>query len=97
MRLWGRTIDEMGDEAKEILRAQPPQDNAMGVVLTAWDDLFRMRPMGMDVGLVPTDKAMCWCDRNGLDEEAADILWTVIKRLDRDDHEKRNRPAPGSR
>ena len=97
MRLWKRTIDQMGDEARAVLLAQPPQDNAMGVALNAWDDLLRCRPMGMDVGLVPWDVAMDWCDRAGLDDEAADILWSVIKRLDRDDHERRNRPAPGSR
>jgi hypothetical protein len=38
---------------------------------------------------------MQWCDRHGLDEDAAQILWTVVKRIDADDHERRNRPAPG--
>jgi hypothetical protein len=96
MRLWDRTIEQMGPEAREILAAEPPQDGAMAVVLTAWDDVMRMRPMGFDVGLVPTDKMMWWCDRQGMDEESADLLWAVIKRLDRDDRERRNRPQPSA-
>jgi hypothetical protein len=95
MRLWKRTREQMSGEAREVLDAQPPQDNAMGVVLNAWDDLLRCRPMGMGVGLVPWTAAMQWCDRHGLDEDAAQILWTVVKRIDADDHERRNRPAPG--
>lgn len=68
----------------------------MGIVLEAWGDLMTERPSGMDVGPVPWSSAMDWCDRNGLDQQGARIIWTVIKRLDRDDHERRNRPAPGS-
>jgi len=97
MRLWGRKLEGMSAEARTILDAEPPQDSAMGVVLHAWDDLMRERPLGMDIGLVPWSAAMRWCDRRELDDEAAEILWYVIKRLDRDDHERRSRPAPGSR
>ncbi len=97
MRLWDRTRDQMGPEAREILEAEPPQDNAMGIVLEAWGDLMTCRPIGMDVGPVPWDKAMDWCDRHGLDRHASRIVWTVIQRIDRDDRERRSRPALGAR
>ena len=86
----------MGDEAREILAAEPPQDNAMGIVLEAWDDLQTERPMGMDLGPVPWSSCRDWCQDHGLDAQGARILWTVIKRIDRDDRERRNRPGPGS-
>ena len=96
MRLWGRTRDEMPDEARGVLNAEPPQDNAMGVVLHAWEDLSTCRPIGMAVGPIPWTAAMEWCDRHDLDEQSARLLWSVIKRLDRDElsRQDKNRPAP---
>ncbi len=85
----------MGGEARAVLDAEPPQDAAMGIVLHAWGDLSTCRPVGMDVGQLPWDKVMSWCDRHQLDEDATRIVWAVIRRLDRDFFERlaKNRPA----
>ena len=96
MRLWNRTREEMGDEARAVLDAEPEQDDAMGLVLLAWDDLLTCRPLGMDLGPVPWSAAMDWCDRHGLDAQGARVVWSVIRRIDLADRERRTRPAPGS-
>ncbi len=97
MRLWNRTIEQMGAEAREVLSRQPEQDNAMGVVLNAWDDMSTCRPIGMVEGRISWDVCDRWCVRHGMDDDSARILWTVIKRLDVEELERRaferNRPA----
>lgn len=98
MRLWNRTIEQMGGEAREILDRQPPQDDAMGVVLNAWEDLSTCRPVGMTEGRIPWDKAKDWGIENGLDADERRLLWIVIRRLDVEEmdrraHEARSRPA----
>lgn len=97
MRLWRRTRDQMPAEARAVLREEPPQDNAMGIVLNAWEDLLTCRTGGFGDGRIPWTAAMAWCDRHELDADAARVLWQVIKRLDIADLERRsmaaNRPA----
>ena len=101
MRLWNRTREQMGSEAREVLSREPPQDDAMGVCLNAWDDLSTCRPVGMVEGRIGWDKARDWCRDRGMDHSATRILWTVIKRCDVEELERRafearsgtNRPA----
>lgn len=50
----------------------------------AWHDLSTERPVGFAVGAIPVSKIWGWCDRKGLDHEAADILTHVIRKLDAD-------------
>lgn len=99
MRLWNRTREQMGPEAREIFAQEPEQDDAMGVVLNAWDDLSTCRPVGMIEGRIPWLACDRWSERHGLDNDAARILWIVIKRLDVEELERRafeasSRPAP---
>jgi hypothetical protein len=58
----------------------------------------RVGLMGMVEGRIPWDVADRWSQRHGLDDDAARILWTVIKRLDVIELERRafeaNRPTP---
>lgn len=99
MRLWNRTREQMGPEAREILAQEPEQDDAMGVVLNAWDDMSTCRPVGMSEGRIPWDKVRLWGKDHGLDRDARRILWSVIKRIDIEELERRafeakaNRPA----
>lgn len=97
MRLWNRTIEQMGGEAREILDRQPPQDDAMGVVLNALDDLETCRPEGMAEGRIPWTACDRWCERHDMDSDTSRILWTVIKRLDIEELDRRaferSRPA----
>lgn len=89
MRLWNRTREQMGPEAREIFARQPPQDEAMGVCLSAWDDLSTCRPVGMAEGRIPWTACDRWCERHGLDDAAARLLWAVIKRCDIEELERR--------
>lgn len=98
MRLWNRTREQMGPEAREIFARQPEQDDAMGVCLNAWETLQTCRPGGMVEGWIPWDKCDLWCQRHGLDDDAARILWAVIHRCDIAElehraFEARSRPA----
>lgn len=103
MRLWGRTRDQMQGDAREVLLAEPPQTEAMGVVLNAWEDLSTERPLGPTDEQIPWSKVMRWCDRHGLDAREARIVWHVIRRQDIEELERRSweakqqaasRPAP---
>lgn len=90
MRLWKRTIDQMGPEAREIFAREPEQDDAMRVVLMAWGDLDTCRPLGFSgEGWIGWDKCDRWCERKGLDADAADVLWRVIHRVDIEEMERR--------
>lgn len=90
MRLWNRTIEQMGGEARAILDAQPPHDDAMGVVFNAWNDLSTCRPVGFGgEGRIPWTACDRWCERHDMDDDAARILWTVIARLDIEEMERR--------
>jgi hypothetical protein len=89
MRLWNRTIEQMGPEGREVLSRRPPQDEAMGVVLSAWEDLSTCRPVGMTEGWIPWDKAKDWGIENGLDVEERRLLWAVIHRLDVEEMDRR--------
>lgn len=98
MRLWNRTIEQMGPEAREIFSRQPEHDEAMGVVLTAWSDLDTCRAMGFGEGRIPWTAAKDWGHEHGLDADARRLLWTVIAKLDLEElerraHERRSRPA----
>lgn len=95
MRLWNRTIDQMGPEAREVLSMQPPQDDAMGVCLIAWGDLSTERPVGMVEGRIPWSACDRWAVRHGMDDDSARILWTVIKRLDIEEMDRRASAARG--
>lgn len=52
--------------------------------VNAWRDLSTCRQIGMEVGPIPIDKIWAWCDRRGLDSEAADAVEHVIRQLDVD-------------
>lgn len=97
MRLWNRTIEQMGGEAREVLSRQPERDEAMVIVLDAWADLSTCRQMGMGEGRIPWDKAKEWAEDRGLSVEARRVLWAVIQRIDIEELERRafarNRPA----
>jgi len=102
MRLWNRTREQMGPEARAIFARQPEQDEAMGVVLMAWGDLSTCRPVGMVEGRIPWDKAKDWGIENGLDVDERRLLWRVIQRLDIEEMDRRafeartDRPAQPS-
>ncbi|MEO7095149.1 MAG: hypothetical protein ABI175_17950, partial [Polyangiales bacterium] len=89
MRLWNRTIEQMGGEAREIIEAEPPQTDAMGVVLNAWNDLSTCRQVGMSEGWIPWTAADRWCTRHGLDDDESRVLWRVIRKLDIAELERR--------
>lgn len=69
-------------ETQAILDGEPEQDDAMGLVMSAFRDLSTERPIGMSMGPIPESKCADWCRRNGLDFAASDLVWTVIRRLD---------------
>lgn len=90
MRLWKRTIEQMGPEARAVLSQQPQRDEAINFVLSAWSDLDTCRPIGFGgEGRIGWDKCDRWCERKGLDADAADVLWRVIQRLDIEEMERR--------
>lgn len=98
MRLWNRTIEQMGPEAREILSRRPPQDAAITLVLNAFADLSTCRPLGMMEGRIPWTACDRWCERHGLDDDAMRVLWSVIQRIDIEEMERRafearSRPA----
>ncbi len=93
MRLWKRTREQMGDEAREIFAREPPQDDAMGIVLNAWDDLQTERPIGMGEGRIPRSACRDWCKEHGLGDAEARVLWTVIKQTDVEELERRAHEA----
>lgn len=98
MRLWNRTIEQMGPEAREILANQPPRDEAMDVALNAWNDLVTCRPPGFGgEGRIPWDKAKDWGIEHELDVDARRVLWIVIQRLDIEDLERRAFEAKADR
>lgn len=89
MRLWSRTIEQMGAEAREIFARQPEQDDAMGIVLNAWEDLQTERPLGFGEGRIPRSKCRDWCKEQGIDTREANVIWQVIARLDIEEMERR--------
>lgn len=89
MRLWNRTREQMSGEAREVLDRQPEHDEAMGVVFNAWNDLSTCRPVGMAEGRIPWTACDRWCERHGMDDDAAQLLWTVIAKLDVEEMERR--------
>lgn len=89
MRLWNRTREQMGPEAREIFAKEPQRDAAMNVALKAFGDLVTTRQSGLSEGRIPWDKCDRWCERHGFDDDTAEVMWTVIQRLDIEDLERR--------
>jgi hypothetical protein len=70
---------------REILDRQPEADDAMRVIVEAWNDLHTCRPLGMNgAGLIPFTATLAWAQYRSLDREATEILMNVINRLDCD-------------
>jgi hypothetical protein len=61
---------------------QPPRDVAVVTCLQAWGDLSTCRQIGMAVGPIPWTAIVAWCDRRGLDPDAAELVTRVIRVLD---------------
>lgn len=102
MRLWNRTREQMGSEAREIFAKEPARDPAMNLCLRAWSDLVTCRAVGFGDGRIPWTACDRWCERHRFDEESSDVLWAVIQRMDIEDLERRafeartDRPAAPS-
>lgn len=60
--------------------AEPPDPPMADFFYDAFRDLTTCRPP--DGGAIPWDKAMAYADRKGLLPDAADALWTVIRKMD---------------
>lgn len=90
MRLWNRTREQMGPEAREIFAKEPPLDEAARLVLNVWGDLVTTRPPGFGVeGRIPWTACRDWGIEHDLDAEERRLIWTVIQRLDIEDLERR--------
>jgi hypothetical protein len=79
-------------ETQAILDGEPEQDDAMGLVLSAFRDLLTSRSIGMAYGPIAEDKCADWCRRHGLALAAADLVWAVIRRLDNERAERERKP-----
>jgi hypothetical protein len=60
---------------------EPSEPPAAGFFYEAFGDLSTCRPP--DGGAIPWDKAMAYADRKRLSRDVADVLWTVMKKMDR--------------
>lgn len=50
--------------------------------IQAWEDLSTCRSIGFAAGPIPVTAIWAWCDRRGLDDEAAELVEHVIRTLD---------------
>ena len=65
-----------------VLDRRPPSDPAVDAALRAWSAASTCRPVGFVVGPIPQDVIDAWCDRRGLDLEAADFLSEALRYVD---------------
>lgn len=67
----------------------------MTLCIRAWNDLSTCRPIGMTTGPIPWTAIASWCEwhEDYLDREASMQLIDVIRQLDNDYFERRQREA----
>lgn len=71
-------------ELAKISESEPPRDYAVVRCVQAWCDLSTCRPVGMVVGVIPWTSIVTWCQYQGFDKEATDVMLHVIRQLDAD-------------
>ncbi len=57
-------------------------DFAARTCIEAWNRLGTCRYIGMDIGAIPYTAILAWCDQNGFDHEATEIMIHVICTVD---------------
>lgn len=73
---------------------EPPEPPGAGFFYDAFADLMTER---RDGGAIPWSKAMAYADRKGLLPDVADVLWTVIKKMDSAERGwQLKNPSPGA-
>lgn len=85
-------------EQQAILDAKPDFDEAIAIVLNAWDDLSTCRPvyavgMGAIAGLIPWTAMREWCRVEGFDAVATDTIVTALRYVDQHEFGKRAKGA----
>lgn len=72
-----------------MLAAEPELPEAGWICLRIWKDLCTEREMGFGaVGPIRESSCAAKCAREGLDRDAAAVVWAVVCRLDRDVFER---------
>lgn len=61
---------------------EPELDEATAIGLHAWSAVSTCRPAGWGIGPIPQSAIDDWCDRRGLDLDAADFLSDAIRYVD---------------
>ena len=75
-------------------------DAQAALFIRAWHDLGTCRQVGMGVGPIPWTAVMQWAQIEGLDDEAARLLWEVIvflecRRVEREEAKRTLEKARG--
>lgn len=68
----------------KITATEPPRDYAVMQVLRCWADLSTERTVGMAEGAMPWRAIVAWCEFEGFDHEATQLMIHVIRSLDID-------------
>lgn len=64
---------------------RPDNNEAVRLCVNAWHQLDGSRHVSMGGTLaIPYEALVTWCEVNGLDREALELVWTVLHTLDND-------------
>ncbi len=63
---------------QDVLARRPPDDEAVELGMRAFKSVATERPVGMGFGQIPVTAIWQWCDREGLDPDAAQIMTRAI-------------------
>ncbi len=73
---------EPNSQEREVLERCPPMDAITAIGLKAFNETTTCRQIGFGLGPIPQSAIDAWCDRRGLDLEAADILADAVRYVD---------------
>ena len=73
---------ELTNAEAEVMGRQPETDEATANGLRAWNAVSTCRQIGWGIGPIPQSAIDDWCDRRGLDLDAADFLSDALRYVD---------------
>jgi hypothetical protein len=70
------------DSEAEVMERRPELDEATAIGIRAWNAVSTCRSIGFGLGPIPQTAIDAWCDRRGLDLDAADFLSDALRYVD---------------